>query len=228
MSERAYVTNVSCCYMKRYISNLAYGVVGLLLLIGGIVLLCLHGSSKLVAFFSVSGSVLMLYSWAFFYQDKRDKIQQRPEQIILKEDLLKCANVECAIPFEHIRANFIKLSKLDDAIVAENDYLSWNSGSFAEIRIYRLNDENWVCIYWEQASRVMSDSVMESICELNDIQMPLDFYKMKPHGLAIYSQSNLQIYPAILKDVFMDEFLETVLSQGSKFEKWIKDYYEEE
>ena len=94
--------------MKRSILNLAYGVIGLLLLIGGIVLLFLHGSSKLAAFFSVSGSVLMLYYWAFFYQDKRDKIQQRPEQIILKEDLLKCANVECAIPFENIRANFIK------------------------------------------------------------------------------------------------------------------------
>lgn len=214
--------------MKRSILNLAYGVVGLLLLIGGIVLLCLHGSSKLAAFFSVSGSVLMLYSWAFFYQDKRDKIQQRPEQIILKEDLLKCANVECAIPFEHIRANFIKLSKLDDAIVAENDYLSWNSGSFAEIRVTRLNNGNWVCLYWERASWIMPDSVMESICESNNIQMPSGFHKMEPHGIAIYSQGNLQIYPAILKAEFMERFLETVLSQGAEFERWVKEYYEEE
>ncbi len=217
-----------CDIMKRSIINLAYGVVGLLLLIGGIVLLCLHESSKLAAFFSVSGSVLMLCSWTFFYQDKRDKIQQRPEQIILKEDLLKCANVECAIPFEHIRANFIKLSKLDDAIVAENEYLSWNSGSFAEIRVTRLNNGNWVCLYWERASWIMPDSVMESICESNNIQMPSGFHKMEPHGIAIYSQGNLQIYPAILKAEFMERFLETVLSQGAEFERWVKEYYEEE
>ena len=214
--------------MKRSAINLTYGIVGLMLLVGSIVLLCIHGSSKLVAFSSVSGSVLMLYSWAFFYQDKRDKIQQRPEQTISKADLLKCANVECAIPFERIHANFIKLSKLDDTIVAENDYLSWNSGSFAEIRVARLNNENWVSIYWERASWIMPDSVMESICELNNIQMPSGFHKMKPHGIAIYSQGNLQIYPAMQKEEFMEGFLETVLSQGAEFERWVKAYYEEE
>lgn len=214
--------------MKRSAINLTYGIVGLMLLVGSIVLLCIHGGSKLVAFSSVSGSVLMLYSWAFFYQDKRDKIQQRPEQTISKADLLKCANVECAIPFERIHANFIKLSKLDDTIVAENDYLSWNSGSFAEIRVARLNNENWVSIYWERASWMMPDSVMESICELNNIQMPSGFHKMEPHGIAIYSQGNLQIYPAMLKEEFMEGFLETVLSQGAEFERWVKEYYEEE
>ncbi len=214
--------------MKRSAINLTYGIVGLILLVGSIVLLCIHGSSKLVAFSSVCGSVLMLYSWAFFYQDKRDKIQQRPEQTISKADLLKCANVECAIPFERIRANFIKLSKLDDTIVAENDYLSWNSGSFAEIRVARLNNENWVSIYWGRESWIMPDSVMESICESNNIQMPSGFHKMEPHGIAIYSQGNLQIYPAILKAEFMERFLETVLSQGAEFERWVKEYYEVE
>lgn len=214
--------------MKRCIVNLTYGIVGLLLLVGGIVLLCMHGCSKLNAFFLVSGSVLMLFSWAFLYQDKKDKIQHCPEQTILKEDMLKCANVECAIPFERIHANFVTLSKMDDMIVAENDYLSWNSGSFAEIRVSRLNNEKWVCIYWERASWIMPDSVMEQICESSDIQMPSGFRKMKPHGIAIYSQGNLQIYPAILKDEFAGDFLETVLSQGVEFERWVKDYYEEE
>lgn len=214
--------------MKRSILNLTYGIVGLLLLVGSIVLLCLYGSSKLVAFSSVSGSVLMLLSWAFFYQDKKDKMQHCPEQTILKKDLLKCVNVECAIPFERILTNFVTLSKLDDTIVAENDYLSWNSGSFAEIRVSRLNNENWVCIYWERASWMMTDSIMESIFKSNDIQMPLGFRKMKPHGIAIYSQGNLQIYPSILKDEFAGDFLETVLSQGDEFEQWVKDYYGEE
>lgn len=209
--------------MKCSILNLTYGVVGLLLLIGGIVLLCLHGSSKLVAFSLVSGCVLMLYSWAFFYQKKHCS-----GQTILKAELLKSANVECTIPFERIRANFVTLSNLDDTIVAENDYLSWNSGSFAEIRVSRLNNEDWVCIYWERASWIMADSVMESICESNNIQMPQGFRKMKPHGIAIYSQGNLQIYPAMLKDEFTGDFLETVLSQGIEFERWVKDYYEEE
>jgi len=170
----------------------------------------------------------MLLSWAFFYQDKTNKIQHRPEQNIMKNDLLKSARMNCIIPFEQIRANFLMLSKLDDTIVAENDYLSWNSGSFAEIRVKRLNNGNWVCIYWERSSWIMTDSIMESICESNDIQMPSEFHKMKPHGLAIYSQGNLQIYPSILKEEFMGEFLETILSQGSEFEGWVKDYYEEE
>lgn len=214
--------------MKRILSDLTYGIVGLLLLAGGIVLLCLYGGSKLAAFSLFSGIFLMLASGALLYQDKKDKMQHCPEQTIEKEDLLKCANVECSIPFEQIHANFVTLSKLDDAIVAENDYLSWNSGSFAEIRVSRLDHENWICIYWERASWVMTDSVMESICKSNDIQMPPDFRDMKPHGLAIYSQGNLQIYPAIQKDEFAGDFLETVLSQGSEFEQWVKDYYEEE
>lgn len=129
-----------CCgFMNRFILDLVYGVVGLLLFVGGIVLLCLQGGSKPVVFFLVSGSILMLVSWALLYQDKKDKILHRPERTILKSDLLKCANIECSIPFEQIYANFLRLSKSDDMIVAENDYLSWNSGSFAEIRISRLN-----------------------------------------------------------------------------------------
>jgi len=169
----------------------------------------------------------MLLSWAFFYQDKRDKIQYRPKQKISKADLLKGARVNCIIPFEQLRANFIMLSKLDDKIVAENDYLSWNSGSFAEIRVTRLNNGNWVCLFWERASWIMTDSIMESICESNDIQMPSEFHKMKPHGLAIYAQGNFQIYPSILKEEFVEKFGGTVLSQGSEFERWVKDYYEE-
>lgn len=211
--------------MKRFISDLAYGIIGLLLLAGGIVWLCLYGGNKLAVFSLFSGIFLMLAYGTLIYQD----IKQRcPEQTIEKEDLLKCANVECSIPFEQIHANFVTLSKLDDLIVAENDYLSWNSGSFAEIRVSRLDHENWICIYWERASWVMTDSVMESICKSNDIQMPPDFRNMKPHGIAIYSQGNLQIYPVIQKDEFVGDFLETVLSQGAEFEQWVKAYYEEE
>lgn len=58
--------------------------------------------------------------------------------------------------------------------------------------------------------------------------MPSDFRKVKPHGLAIYSQGNLRIYPAMMKETFADEFSGTVLSQGPEFERWVKDYYEEE
>lgn len=210
--------------MKRILSDLSYGIIGLLLLAGGIVWLCLYGGNKLAVFSLISGIFLMLASGAFLYQDIR---QRNPEQTIEKEDLLKCANVEYSIPFEQIHANFVTLSKLDDLIVAENDYLSWNSGSFAEIRVSRLDHENWICIYWERASWVMTDSIMESICKSNDIQMPPDFRNMKPHGIAIYSQGNLQIYPAIQKDEFVGDFLETVLSQGAEFEQWVKDYYEE-
>ena len=223
----SYLPTVVCDFMKRLISNLAYGVAGLLLLVGGIVLLYLHRGGEFVAFSLVSGTILMLISWALFYKDKRDKTQHHPAQAITKADMLKCANIECAIPFERIRANFLKLSKSDDTIVAEKDYLSWNSGTFAEIRVTKLCNENWVCIYWERASWIMSDSVMKSICEANDIQMPSEFHKMEPHGIAIYTQNNLQIYPAMLKEDFTDAFLDTVLSQGSEFESWIKDYYEE-
>lgn len=211
--------------MKRILSDLSYGIIGLLLLAGGIVWLCLYGGNKLAVFSLISGIFLMLASGALIY---RDIMQRSPEQTIEKEDLLKCANVEYSIPFEQIHANFVTLSKLDDAIVAENDYLSWNSGSFAEIRVSRLDHENWICIYWERASWVMTDSIMESICKSNDIQMPPDFRNMKPHGIAIYSQGNLQIYPAIQRDEFVGDFLETVLSQGAEFEQWVKDYYEEE
>ena len=210
--------------MKRILSDLSYGIIGLLLLAGGIVWLCLYGGSMQAAIVLFIGIFLMFASGALIY---RDIMQRSPEQTIEKEDLLKCANVECSIPFEQIHANFVRLSKLDDLIVAENDYLSWNSGSFAEIRVSRLDHENWICIYWERASWVMTDSIMESICKSNDIQMPPDFRNMKPHGIAIYSQGNLQIYPAIQKDEFVGDFLETVLSQGAEFEQWVKDYYEE-
>lgn len=212
--------------MKRFLYNLAHGVAGLLLIVGCVVWSCYHGISGRVVMCAFAGILLMVMSWALFYSDKRDNISYRPE--ISKADMLQCAKVECMIPFDRLHAHFLRLSKLDDLIVAEKDYLSWNSGSFAQIRVSRLDHENWVCIYWERASWVMTDSVMESICKSNDIQMPPDFRNMKPHGLAFYSQGNLQIYPAIQKDEFAGDFLETVLSQGSEFEQWVKDYYEDE
>lgn len=211
--------------MKRFLSNLAYGVAGLSVIVGCVVWSCYHGISGDVAMYAFGGILLMVMSWGLFYSDKRDNISYRPE--ISKADMLQCAKVECMIPFDQLHANFLRLSKRDDLIVAEKDYLSWNSGSFAEIRVTRLDREKWVCICWSRASWSLPDSVMESICRENGIQMPSDFRKMKPHGLAFYSQGYLNIYPAKLKEDFTDEFCATVLSQGPEFERWVKDYYED-
>ena len=213
--------------MKRVFFDFIYGIVGVALLIGSAVLFHLNAPTKIIIFTACFGLSLLLIFWVLLYQDSKE-IQSRREYKIAETDLLKSAVLKRSMPFEQIRTNFLILSKRDDTVVADKDFLSWDSGSFADIRIMQLDKGNWICKYWIRASWVMKDAVMETICEINGIRLPAQYRGMEPHGIAIYSNGSLQIYPSILQEEFKNEFLDTVLSLGSDFEKWVKDYYEEE
>lgn len=50
---------------------------------------------------------------------------------------------------------------------------------------------------------------------------------MQAHGLAIYRQGTLSIYPATQKEPFEDAFLTTLLQPAEDFRQWLAEYTEE-
>lgn len=68
---------------------------------------------------------------------------------------------------------------------------------------------------------------MKSICAARGVQAP-ESVPVKPHGVLLYQGGVLHHYPAFLKAEFEDALLSTVLSQGADFDKWVREYGEED
>ena len=213
--------------MKRLLSNVAYGLAGVLLLVVGVLLVCNRGIDKTAVFAVLGGCLLLLMSWAFFWQDKKEKVQYFTGKRTSSTALRKGVKMALDLPFERLHSQFQSIAEHDEVAVAENGYLSWNSGSFAEIRIVSCGAENWLGVFWVRATRGMSNAVLKSICTANGMALPESLCGMKPHGIVIYNAGVLQVYPASLEEDFKEAFLSTVLSGADEFQKWVSEYYEE-
>ncbi|MBR5876818.1 MAG: hypothetical protein IKZ10_08285 [Akkermansia sp.] len=213
--------------MKRLLSNVAYGLGGVLLLVVGVALMLNRGVDKTSVFAVVGGCMLVLMSWAFFWQDKKENVHYFTGKRTASADARKGVKMALELPFEKLHAQFQSIAEHDEVAVAENGYLSWNSGSFAEIRIVSCGAENWLGVFWVRATRGMSNAVLKSICTANGMALPESLCGMKPHGIVIYNAGVLQVYPASLEEDFKEAFLSTVLSGADEFQKWVSEYYEE-
>ena len=70
----------------------------------------------------------------------------------------------------------------------------------------------------------MTDRQVEGICRRESVEMPSHFRKMQAHGVAVYRQGILSLYPAVHKEQFEDAFLTTVLQQSAAFKEWLDEY----
>ena len=104
------------------------------------------------------------------------------------------------------------------------DYLSWNSGSFAEIRIQKIDADAWIALFWLRADWSLTDRQLEGICRRESVEVPAHFRKMQAHGAAVYKQGILSLYPGTHKADFEDAFLTSVLQDAQAFNAWLAEY----
>ncbi len=213
--------------MKRLLENLFYGAAGLALLIGGVCWFCYDEFDFRQILMIVIGSAFVAGCVFMIRQDAKNGALFSKARKKTKEQWNRAARSKQDLPFAMLAERFAHLVKCDELAVAESDFLSWNSASYGDIRIYKINAADWLAIFWVHSSVALSGSRMLKICQVEGVDLPASCLKMKPNGLAIYRESTLSIFPAPLKTEFEDAFLDTVLQPTPAFSRWLEEYCED-
>ena len=213
--------------MKLIGEYLCYGLCGLGLVLGAGYWFAESGFDFRQLLMLVVGGALVLATVFLLKRDAGDELKRGKKARQQKMGWNKAVCVETELPFDLLASNFRELDKKTDEVVAEAAYLSWNSGGAGEIRIEKMGDTDWVAIFWLSSLWHYTDTQLATICQREGISLPAGFRKMKAHGLAIYRQGTLSIYPATQKEPFEDAFLTTLLQPAECFRQWLAEYTEE-
>lgn len=209
--------------MKNYVLYAAVALFGVLCLAHSVSLYAeSDGLTWTIVQFGGLGLLFLLGAGFFVYDDR-----SRAPKMISEKRMLKGNEEKLSLTFDELRNRFRLLAARDELIVADKRYLSWNSGSFAQIRIEPLSNGDWICIYWVNADHVLTDATVKKLCAAHGIQAPKSLL-VKPQGLAICKAGVLHHYPAFLKGPFRDAFADTVLNDDAAFEAWVKECDDEE
>lgn len=212
--------------MKALLTLLSCLLGGLLSLTLCVYLICTDARMKEIIASGVFGFFLLFVTYSLWWCDRRDGVRYFEKKTKGKILWTKGNTWDCALPFEVLHRNFRTLKKYDENTIADKDFLSWNSGSFAEIRIEKVESapcDTWLGIYWCRANRSMSKSTLTKLCAKHGLEAPSTLF-VKPHGLLIYQDGKLNQYPAVNAEEVREAFLETVLSRDENFTAWIKEY----
>lgn len=212
--------------MKTIGEYLLYGAAGVLMLLGA-------GYWFIESGFDFRQVLLLILGFAFaamtiflLRRDAKDALKRSRKAAAIKKQWNKPARLKADLPFEMLAANFTALAQKTEEAEAEENTLSWNSGSFADIRILKLNEGHWMALFWLRSDNTLTDKQLASICHRERIDFPASFRKNKAHGVAIFQQGCLSLYPATLKEDFEDAFLTTVLQAPTPFSHWLVEYTE--
>jgi hypothetical protein len=210
--------------MKTIGEYLMYGVAGLALVVGGCWWYAASGFDFHQVFMLILGLAFVAASVFLLWRDGKDELKRSRNASKEKKEWSKVARIRIALPFDELAVNFKELSKTTEEAVAEESYLSWNSGSFGDIRIQQLDAEAWMALFWVRSDWTLTDRQVEGICRRESVEMPSHFRKMQAHGVAVYRQGILSLYPAVHKEQLEDAFLTTVLQQSAAFKEWLDEY----
>lgn len=213
--------------MKLIGEYLCYGLVGLGLVLGSGYWFTVSGFDFRQLLMLVVGAALVLGTVFLLKRDAADELKRGKKARQQKQGWNKAAHLQAELPFGLLASNFRELDKKTDEVVAEPAYLSWNSGGAGEIRIEKMGNADWVAIFWLSSLWHYTDTQLATISHREGISLPAGFRKMQAHGLAIYRQGTLSIYPATQKEPFEDAFLTTLLQPAAGFRQWLAEYTEE-
>lgn len=213
--------------MKLICEYLLYGLVGLGLVLGAGYWFSVSGFDFRQLLMLVIGGTLVLGTVFLLKRDAGDELKRGKKARQQKQGWNKAVRMETELPFELLAANFRELEKKTDEVVAEPAYLSWNSGGAVEIRIEKMGDADWVAIFWLSSLWHYTDTQLATICQREGISLPAGFRKMQAHGLAVYRQGSLSLYPATQKEQFEEAFFSTLLQPEEGFRQWLAEYTEE-
>lgn len=211
-------------FMKTIGEYLLYGMVGLALAVGGCWWYAASGFDFHQVFMLILGLTFVAASVFLLWRDGKDELKRSRNASKEKKEWSKVARIRIALPFDELTVNFKALAKATDEAVAEKGYLSWNSGSFGDIRIRKIDAEAWMALFWVRSDWTLTDRQVEGICRRESVEMPSHFRKMQAHGVAVYRQGILSLYPAVHKEQFEDAFLTSVLQPKDAFNAWLDEY----
>lgn len=138
------------------------------------------------------------------------------------------ARIMLEMPYHELAARFQALARVDELTFVERDCLSWNSQSFAIIRIRRESETDWMALYWVRANWHYTDTQLRQVCKSAGQELPAEFKKSKAHGLIIYSKGVFSIYPEPHKEQVQDAFMDNIfLPTREAFMAWLTEYGEE-
>ena len=169
----------------------------------------------------------MLASVWLLRRDGKAELKRSRNATREKKEWSRAARIRVELPFDMLAGNFKALAKASDEAVAEKEYLSWNSGSFGDIRIQKIDAETWIAVFWVRSDWALSDRQVEGICRRESVEFPAHFRKMQAHGVAVYRQGILALYPGVHKADFEDVFFTSVLQNMEDFNAWLIEYTEE-
>lgn len=213
--------------VKVIAEYLLYGAVGLALTVGACWWFAESGFDFRQVLMFILGPTLMLASVWLLRRDGKAELKRSRNAGKEKKEWSKSARIRTELPFDMLAGNFKALAKATDEAVAEKEYLSWNSGSFGDIRIQKIDTEAWIALCWVQSDWSLMDRQVEGICRRESVEMPEHFRKMQAHGVAVYQQGRLSLYPAVHRAEFEVAFLTTVLQKTEAFKAWLTEYTEE-
>ena len=210
--------------VKVIAEYLLYGAVGIALTLGACCWFAESGFDFRQVLMLILGPTLMLASVWLLRRDGKAEMKRSRNVTKGKKEWSRAARIRTELPFEMLAGNFKALAKATDEAVAEKEYLSWNSGSFGDIRIQKIDTEAWIALFWVRSDWTLTDRQVEGICRRESVEMPAHFRKMQSHGVAVYQQGVLSLYPAVHKEEFEDAFLTTVLQKSEDFKSWLDEY----
>ena len=216
---------MSC--VKTIGEYLLYAVVGMAMTVGACWWFAESGFDFRQVLMLMVGPALVMGAVYLLRRDGKAEWKRSRNTGKAKKEWSKAARIRVKLSFDMLAANFKTLAKATDEAVAEKEYLSWNSGSFADIRIQKIDAEAWIALFWARADWSLTDRQVEGICRREAVAFPAHFRKMQPHGVAVYQQGILTLYPGVHKADFEDAFLGSVLQDTEAFNSWFADYTEE-
>lgn len=213
--------------MKLIGEYLLYGLCGLGLVLGAVYWFAESGFDFRQLLMLVVGAALVVGTVFLLKRDAADELKRGKKASQQKQQWNKAASLQAELPFGLLAGNFRELDKKTDEVVVEPSYLSWNSGSAADIRIEKMGETDWVGLFWVRSNWHYTDARLAKICQTEGIDLPAGFRKMQAHGLVVYKQGQLSIYPASHREQFEDAFCTTLLQPAEGFRQWLAEYTEE-
>lgn len=210
--------------MQEWKQNIGFALLGVLLAGLGCYFMAGEFNAKALGITLLGLFLTLAYTWLSL-RDIAELLSARKEKVKLG----KPAKVELVLPYHELAARFQALAKVDAQAWVQPGYLAWNSQSFGEIRIRRLNDTEWMAIYWVRSTWHYTDAQMRQVCRTAALDMPEDFRKMKAHGLMVYNKGVLSIYPESHRKMVEEAFVDNILLPNrDAFKAWLADYGEDE
>lgn len=213
--------------MKLIGEYLCYGLCGVALVLGAGYWFAESGFDFRQLLMLVVGAALVGATVFLLKRDAADELKRGKKARQQKQGWNKAAHLQAELPFGLLAANFRELDKKTDEVVVEPAYLSWDSGAAADIRIEKVGETDWVGLFWVRSLWHYTDTQLAKICQGEGISLPAGFKKMQAHGLVVYRQGRLSIYPATQKEQFEDAFCTTLLQPAEGFRQWLTEYTEE-